>query len=227
LGRKGKKMMKFKVGDRVRVNNVGGSFTTYEDFFRENGLEKFKPFWTPNRRMPKEDYTVVAVGKHRENKSYGLLYLLSDSGENIYIMSNDYDELTLIESKGDVKRMFASELMEKARKEPQKYEGKKYKAVGGNVIVDLNGENFKDAYVANGELKVGAHVHARISSKLELEEIPQPVTFMEAINVRPNRIICEHNGRSKEYGGIAFTTVDNGSPVTFDEILNGKWFIKE
>jgi hypothetical protein len=70
--------------------------------------------------------------------------------------------------------------MELARKEPQKYEGKRYKVVRGSAR-GYNGDESKEIKLcSSGQMSTG-FLAAYISSDTELEEIPQPVTFMEAV----------------------------------------------
>lgn len=75
--------------------------------------------------------------------------------------------------------MYASELMEKVIKEPEKYEGKRYK---GYPIKDADGNNYEELIVKNGNLCIDdGDDWAYINSHTQLEEIPQPVTWQEAL----------------------------------------------
>ena len=125
--------------------------------------------------------------------------------------------------------MFASELMELARKNPKEYEGKKYKVASG-IAVDGFGKCYKEFGINRDGCFSTDNLMIFTNSDTKLEEISQPVPFMEAVKVKCNkdgtRIICNHKGITKEYAGIAFTTINKSEPVTFDEILHGEWFIK-
>lgn len=130
-------------------------------------------------------------------------------------------------------KLYASELMELARKEPEKYEGKRYKVLGlccigperqcyGEVIVDSEGR-------LQGK---GYDNWAYINSNTKLEEIkpqPQPVPFMEAVKAMKQGkfACCSCDGETKVYGGLSFTTSSGYEAVTTNEILYGVWTIKE
>ena len=79
----------------------------------------------------------------------------------------------------------ACELMVEAQKNPEKYEGKKYKIVDG-IVHDYDGEELGKLFIFDGNLCKELdkrHCYAYISSSAELEEIkpePKPVSFMEA-----------------------------------------------
>jgi hypothetical protein len=173
--------MKYKVGDKVRAINGGGTFSTYDNFFKENGLEKFKEFWAECKELPVGDYTVVATGKHSKPRQYGTLYLLRNEEGKIYISNNDRGCLTLVESKGEGK-MKACKLMVDALENPQKYGGKKYKVVAGACVSPAGKKYFEIVVDANGILQGNDYDNwAYVSGHAELEEIPQPVPFMEAV----------------------------------------------
>jgi hypothetical protein len=95
------RMKDFKIGDRVIVKDNGCSFTTYRDFFKENGLEKFERYYAEFKSIPQgKTYAVVGVGKHSSNIQYGPLYVLQSEDGKIYIGNNinnfgshDYMEL--------------------------------------------------------------------------------------------------------------------------------------
>ena len=120
--------------------------------------------------------------------------------------------------------MKAYDVMKLAAENPQKYEGKRYKV--RDTLIDRHGREYETAIFKSGDLRVCGDnlLFAHVNSKTELEEIPQPVPFLEAVKAKGKdggRIICNYKGVTKEYGGVAFTTIDYGEPVTFDEILHG------
>ena len=81
-------------------------------------------------------------------------------------------------------KMFASELMELARKEPQKYEGKRYKVVSGSPL-ENGSQTFYECVMCKGSFKSpGKNLYLAVFDDTKLEEIPQPVSFMDAVNSR-------------------------------------------
>jgi hypothetical protein len=228
----------FKIGDRVHVSNGGDTFTDYEDFFSENGLEYYVQDWAKDEGMPVGDYTIVATGKHSRCGHYGTLYLLRSIYGKIYIASNMYGYLTLVERE-ESKMIYASELMELARKEPQKYEGKRYKVAEGCAVDVISGERVYSIDIAGGRFYSNNYGVA-ITTSVVLEEIPpepKPVTFMEAVEAygKGETIRCKinHGGRTNEYDYIPQFTCDFGykfvakgsCEISSGEILRGKWFI--
>jgi len=122
-------------------------------------------------------------------------------------------------------KMFASALMELARKEPQKYKGKRYKVT--DTLCDRTGRVYKTARVKNGELECDEppFFYAHINSRTILEEIPQPVSFMEAAT-QWNRIKHESWG---EYVTVenAMRMIGHMHPGTIHEIVkDNRWFIE-
>lgn len=225
--------MKYKVGDKVHVSDGGGAFPTYGDFFKENGLERFRCDWAKGKRLLAGDYTVVATGSHSNCSCrcrYGMLYLLQSEDGKIYISSNSSGYLTLIEE-GE-RKLYASELMELARKEPQKYEGKRYKVVDG--AYDCDGHAVTELYVGtDGDFRNkldGYRVF--VGYDTELEEIPQPVSFKEAVKAysEGKTVECRQDNVATIYSKghpNKLMKDDDGDPLCPNEILHGEWFIKE
>jgi hypothetical protein len=92
----------------------------------------------------------------------------------------DFNHFTF--GKEGERKLFGSELMELARKEPQKYEGKRYKAVE-YFVLDGSGKARPVALVREGSLIFPDCMSAYIASETTFEEIkpePQPVSFNEA-----------------------------------------------
>ena len=185
MGEKGgREVRDFRAGDRVIVKDNGGSFTTYRGFFKENGLTKWEPYYAECKSTTAgEKYTIVATGKHGTDNFYGTLYLLRSEDGKIYIMNNNGygDRRVYMELVKGERKLFASELMELARKEPQKYEGKRYKVVEG--AYDCDGHAVTELYVGtDGDFRNkfdGYRVF--VGYDTELEEIPQTVIFSEAV----------------------------------------------
>ena len=224
-------MKGFKVGDRVVVKDNGGSFTTYRDFFKQNNLEQWEWLYAVNKSIPEgKEYKIVATGVHEHVAEYGTLYVLQAENREIYIGSNDCDYMELVKEDG---KMYASELMELARKEPEKYEGKRYRVLGlccigperqhySTVIVDSEGK-------LQGK---GYDNWAYINSNTTVEEIPpepKPVTFMEAAEANENgkTVECKIYGCFNVYRPhmTAGMIDQSGRAVSANEILHGKWYI--
>ena len=138
-------------------------------------------------------------------------------------------------------KLYASELMELARKEPEKYDGKRYKVLGlycigpesqfyGEVIVD-----------SEGKLQGKGHDNwAYINSNTKLEEIPpepKPVPFMEAVKAysEGKTVDCKVGNCRYVYqkceGDTPYKAMheknDESSGVSAKEILEGTWHICE
>lgn len=84
----------------------------------------------------------------------------------------------------------------------------------------------KGKHISSEKDKCSPCEHTHASTEWEL--IPQSVPFMEAMatyGTGAMYISCVRNGQQKVYGGVQFTDIKNNVPVTFDEILNGQWYI--
>jgi hypothetical protein len=200
--------MKYKVGDKVKVRSdlregkTCGAATFVVDMFPMCGK-------------------VAEISEVRE--TYGSYYI-KDFGYNW--TDEMFEELVKEDGK-----MYASELMELARKEPEKYEGKRYRVLGlccigperqhySTVIVDSEGK-------LQGK---GYDNWAYINSNTKLEEIPQSVPFAEAAaaNEAGNTVECVESGYTHTYAnGFDGLVDEHGNAVTVREILHGEWFIKE
>ena len=66
----------FKVGDIVKVTDCGKRYTTYHEWFEENGVSidiAARYAFQDNKGIPQcYDYKVVAVGPHRDNANVQL-----------------------------------------------------------------------------------------------------------------------------------------------------------
>jgi len=136
--------------------------------------------------------------------------------------------------------IYASELMELARKNPERYEGKRYRVVN-SYACDNAGEATEIIQIRCGTFGTeDSDEDVYISTTTILEEIPsepKPVTFMEAVEAygKGETIRCKinHGGRTYEYDYIPQFTCDFGykfvakgsCEISSGEILRGKWFI--
>ncbi len=225
-------MADFKVGDRVHVSDGGGSYTTYNDFFSRNGLEYFKSDWARGVNTPEGDYTIAATGKHLDIREE-TLYLLRGDDRKIYISGNRYGYLTLIEEGG--RTLKAYDLMKLAAENPEKYKGKKYRAVGP-CCISINGKNYGEVVVNdNGHLE-GKNFDnwAYINSHTKLEEIPQLIPFSEAVKaaIAGKKSVIELNGRKYTmaadksiYDGKGYLLRFSGTFCT--GMLDGMWTVEE
>jgi hypothetical protein len=131
--------------------------------------------------------------------------------------------------------ILACKLMSEAHDDPQKYEGKKYKATADLCTRTAVNPDFMEVWVSGGILLVDDCKTAFISSHTIPSEVPQPVPFMEAVKTfsenksqgKKCRLVCEYEGGVNVYGGTSFTTVPDNEPVTFAEIVYGTWRVEE
>lgn len=224
-------MKEFKVGDKVRVLNIGESFNTYRSFFKENRLERYEKFFTYGTAIKKGEYEVVAEGKHCDG-GYGTIYVLRSEDGKIYLSCNRRNSIELI--KEGPKVIKACELMTETLKNPEKYEGKKYKVKFGACIT-YGGKDLEEVIATGGYLVGGAASRVYVSETTELEEIkpgPKPVPFMEAVKAyrAGETIRCERESKfdmTTYCSGGDLTDREHHRPINPDEILNGTWYIEE
>jgi hypothetical protein len=147
-------------------------------------------------------------------------------------------------------RMFGYELMALAAKEPGKYEGKRYKVTAcradhwgkpyGIVEVcrDFNAVNSMTLVGVDGDKRTAELVS--ITTRTELEEIPQPVPFLDAVKayaegktvectVGNSKYVYSPNGFNHDESLGYFFKPDKypDMPISTKEILEGIWKIKE
>lgn len=209
--------MKYKVGDKVRVRSdleVGKEYG--KDIFVRS-MEPFKG-------------TTIEIEHVCSDSEYRI------KGGDWYSWTDE-----MFEGLEDGK-MYASELMELARKEPEKYEGKQYKA-SGDVILKRTGDRADTDIITfkYGCPIVEGHATAFMSARTELEEIkpePKPVPFIEAREAFENGkvIIAKfpdfNNGRMittrywKSSDGCDRSDPDD-CDLSFYIIRTAEWFIEE
>jgi len=90
----------FKIGDTVKLTSkyngtgfVGGCYSSYPAFFKENNMLKYGKRYTSNKSMESGIYKIVGIGKHRQDNS--IVYVLENNNTyKIYLFSNVYNEMT-------------------------------------------------------------------------------------------------------------------------------------
>lgn len=89
----------FKVGDKVKVVDIGKSYTTYKDFIKENAPQLLNK-WEYERALPVGgSYEVKAIGKH----IFGNELAIIEQNNKVYIV--DFEGLELVKqfTKSDLK----------------------------------------------------------------------------------------------------------------------------
>lgn len=83
----------YKIGDWVKVLNDLYSFSTYDTFFTENGLDELKDRFAHKNPKNNAIYKIIAIGKHSNPESeYGPIYVLKpQDSDELYLMHNKYD----------------------------------------------------------------------------------------------------------------------------------------
>jgi len=90
----------FKIGDTVKLTSkyngtgfVGGCYSSYPAFFKENNMLKYGKRYTSHKSMESGIYKIVGIGKHRQDNS--IVYVLENNNTyKIYLFSNVYNEMT-------------------------------------------------------------------------------------------------------------------------------------
>lgn len=131
--------------------------------------------------------------------------------------------------------MKAYELMKLAAENPAEYEGKRYKVVSG-YLYDFTGHSHKEFHFNRIGQVVDETLAIYFSNDTEIEEIPQPVPFMEAVKAysEGKTVECHLGAYVTIYSrecrhclkGYAMRS-KSGQTLTDEEILNGIWTIKE
>jgi hypothetical protein len=130
--------------------------------------------------------------------------------------------------------MKAYDLMKLAAENPQKYEGKRYRAVQQDFYVCGMDKTVEECVIRNsGFYSDDKFVFAcAIAHNTELEEIAQPVSFTVAAEAydRGKTVECKVCGFTNIYDphNLKCGMVDqNRRAVSANEILHGTWYIKE
>jgi hypothetical protein len=132
--------------------------------------------------------------------------------------------------------MFASELMELIRKNPEKHEGKRYKVtVGDRLFAGGTPHGYKECIVKNSEIcsNDNASFALCIFSNTEVEEIKQPVTWQEAIEAWANgkSVKCVYGDKPRVgialYNNGGFLKDTDSCSLSKAEIVEGIWYIED
>jgi VanZ family protein len=145
----------------------------------------------------------------------------------------------MLESKEDKRvSIKACKLMVEAMEDPQKYEGRKYKVL--DTLIDRHGKEYETATFRHGVLKVdGEMSYAHVNSITALEEIPQPVPFMEAVKAaiegrHPTitlddmklRLIAEESAASEIGYWLKVKTKTGATLNISTKMMDGLWTIE-
>lgn len=128
--------------------------------------------------------------------------------------------------------MKAYELMKLTKENPEKYKGKKYRCTNGAIINFMGNEHNEFCINEYGEFVDNDNIKRMyITDTTEVEEIQQPVSFMEAIKAYAEGkvIICTLNSRANIYkpkGKHGYLIDHCGGGLTAAEILEGTWYIE-
>jgi len=237
-----------KVGQRARVRKDleagkrygNGNIHLLGDMAKELGkegvIEKvssqgnyliFGWYWAPEMLEP-----IFSIGDRVTHAEYGdgTIELTGISNAKVRfkecVTCCSESELKPIERS---KVMFASELMELARKNPKEYEGKKYNVITG-IIRDCAGNMLDKIVIHDGVAMNIDHTHvAYICSYTTLEPLPQPVSFMEAAN-SGKRIKPDNSSQNYESLDFWLSAMGDSSCISIwankRNYLNGGWLIE-
>jgi hypothetical protein len=130
--------------------------------------------------------------------------------------------------------MYASELQELARKNPEKYNGKEYKIIDG-IIMNYTGKKFERIFINEyGELTNLFSEQLFFSFDTQIEEVKQKVSFFEAIS-NPKNLIASadiNDGVWDRFNNVNYTLqglgilIETYSFKKYEQLINGKWYIK-
>jgi hypothetical protein len=226
-------MEDFRIGDRVHVSNGDNTYSTYGDFFSENGFEYFKSDWAREKTTPTGDYTVVATGKHGDFRE-SPLYLLRGEDGKIYINGNEFGFLTLIE---EGERKLKTWEMIKALTENPKL---KFKSEDGHIASIFN-TNLKLEYRDRGSAIVG-DISLLTEDGFKADEwelVPQSVTFTKAVEAaiggkKPTIVLngdaytltAEKSMQSGRGYWLTITYYDDSVGLS-TAMLDGMWTVEE
>jgi hypothetical protein len=217
VGGKEEREVKYKVGDKVMVRKDLEIGELASGMRVTNEMAKLKGL----------SVTITGI----EHERYRIK-------ETFYFWTDEMFD-GLAEEKEESKVIYASELMELARKEPQKYEGKRYKV--RDTLIDRHGKEYETAIFKSGNLRTygGNMLFAHANSMTQLEEIPQPIPFDEAV-----KAAIDGKKPAITLGGSRYTLTAKRSTlsgigywleVTYDDdpaelstgMIDGMWTVEE
>ena len=153
----------FKIGDTVKLTSkyngtgfVGGCYSSYPAFFKENNMLKYGKRYTSNKSMESGIYKIVGIGKHRQDNS--IVYVLENNDTyKIYLFSNVYNEMTKeINSIEEVQKQVTQKPMNKVytyEMIPHKINWKiKHNGEIVNQTIDSGNESYK--LIINGNTTI-------------------------------------------------------------------------
>lgn len=210
--------MKYKVGDKVKVRSdlVVGSKYGYGAYFTE-----------PMAELRGKTVTITST----DSISYHVDPLWEHWTDDMF------EGLAKEDGK-----MYASELMELARKEPEKYEGKRYRVVEGSRMYNCatNIKPYTECIIKYGKLHSEGFAMMVFSDTIlkEIPPEPNPVPFMEAREAFENGKVV--TAKFPDFNSGKMLTVkywkdsdgtNNSDPaecdLSFYIIRTAEWFIEE
>ena len=196
--------MKYKVGDVVTVKKDLNALDEKCQVGVVSGMREYE-----GKKLTIKDM---------KNYAYGV-------EENCY----NWEDLLFENEPATTAGMKAYELMKLTVENPQKYSGKKYEVTYG--AYDCEGNTITELYIGtDGDFRSKRNgFRVFIGYDTEVKEIPKPVTFMEAVKAyAEGKTIYSEDGILKHtYRFDSCMRDECKSPVSAEEILNRKWFIKE
>ena len=100
--RKKENIMKFNVGDNVKIIDGGELYSTYNSWVGKHVPNKYKSFWAKGIEPNKSDtYTIIACGNHEDYPSSMLYYIQNDNTKQCFIIREEGIEMS---RKNDIKK---------------------------------------------------------------------------------------------------------------------------
>lgn len=88
--RKKENIMKFNVGDNVKIVDKGEVYSTYNRWVGKHVPNKYKSFWAKGIEPNKADtYTIIACGNHKDYPSSMLYYIQNDNTKQCFIIGEE------------------------------------------------------------------------------------------------------------------------------------------